>query len=329
MFCDQCGFALRAQANYCPRCGASRVRTLPEEPLKKAPLLTTPRTPSRSGQSTMVTEALACPTCGQLRVNKVVESDQDEVSAESPRSVRSRMTHTSQLLRVTSSHRPVAGGRFVSPARLARFVVYVLIAGIAMNGVSLLLALQEAELLAGLARQWALTDEVGLANNALRELISGLQFVVFVGTVVLFLRWISRVYQNLPTLGARKLEFTSGWAIGSWFFPILNLWRPFQIVREIWWMSISPGATDATAPHSAPRTPALLTWWWITWLITAFLGQLILKLSLRGKSLSEFLWLTYITVAHDLIKILAAVLVIQIVRQISTAQDLKAQRTLD
>jgi hypothetical protein len=47
-------------------------------------------------------------------------------------------------------------------------------------------------------------------------------------------RLFRRAYRNLPALGAESPRFSSGWAVGAWFVPFLNLVRPKQIMDDIW-----------------------------------------------------------------------------------------------
>jgi hypothetical protein len=85
-------------------------------------------------------------------------------------------------------------------------------------------------------------------------------------TAVIYLVWIFRVYKNLPALGAGPLAATPGWAVGHYFVPILNLFRPYQTMKEIWQLS---------APSDAQRgATALVGWWWTGWIVCLFVGRL-------------------------------------------------------
>jgi hypothetical protein len=57
--------------------------------------------------------------------------------------------------------------------------------------------------------------------------------IVYLIGAVIFLFWFHRAYANLDALGARR-RHGKGWSIGGWFVPILNLFRPKQIVNDIW-----------------------------------------------------------------------------------------------
>lgn len=54
------------------------------------------------------------------------------------------------------------------------------------------------------------------------------EFPVYILTVVFFLIWLNRSYKNLTPLGAQDLAYSSGWAVGYWFIPFVNLVRPFS-----------------------------------------------------------------------------------------------------
>jgi hypothetical protein len=52
-------------------------------------------------------------------------------------------------------------------------------------------------------------------------------------TAVGFLVWFHRAYTNLPALGIEPLPYATGWTIGAWLVPLLNLVRPKQIMDTI------------------------------------------------------------------------------------------------
>jgi heme/copper-type cytochrome/quinol oxidase subunit 2 len=60
-----------------------------------------------------------------------------------------------------------------------------------------------------------------------------IQIVIFIATVVVFLMWLYRAHENLTAFGVPKhqLEYSSGWAVGSFFVPIVSLIIPYRAVR--------------------------------------------------------------------------------------------------
>ena len=59
-------------------------------------------------------------------------------------------------------------------------------------------------------------------------------FLAVLIAAIFFIAWLRRAYANLRALGVESLRFGTGWAVGAWFVPILNLFRPVQIVNDVW-----------------------------------------------------------------------------------------------
>jgi hypothetical protein len=85
----------------------------------------------------------------------------------------------------------------------------------------------------------------------------GLLLLVAAGV---FIAWFFQAYKNLRRLGVQNTRYGNGWAIGSWFVPILSLWRPKQIANDIW--RGSERGTDVNAGWKQVPVPALVHWWW-------------------------------------------------------------------
>ena len=71
---------------------------------------------------------------------------------------------------------------------------------------------------------------------------------------IAFITWMYRAYWNVGVLEPGGRRFDHGWAIGAWFVPFLALWRPKQIINDIW------RAEDTHAGF------AIGTIWWLLWI---------------------------------------------------------------
>lgn len=164
-------------------------------------------------------------------------------------------------------------------------------------------------------------------NRNLQAVVGAVQFVVSLGAAVLFLVWIYRAHRNLPALDASGLKYSPGWAVGGFFIPIMNLWRPYQVTAEIWKASdpnhVDP---DGRAWQKAPVSP-LLNFWWALWIVSGIVGSILLRLALQEpESLEMFQVRSLALAASDAIEILAAVLAILVVWQIDARQEEKNRR---
>lgn len=123
-----------------------------------------------------------------------------------------------------------------------------------------------------------LVPENELTSNDFRHRILGIiNTVAFVFSAVCFLIWFHQAHTNLKALGVVGLTYTSGWAVGCWFVPILNFYRPVQIAQEIWRQSDPAMSRSA---DSAPSSP-LIGMWWVTWMASNVIGYM--RCGFRGE----------------------------------------------
>ena len=87
--------------------------------------------------------------------------------------------------------------------------------------------------------------------------------LLMLGSFVAVGMWIHRAHANLREASDRAYEFSPGWAVGWYFIPIANLFKPFQAMKELWFASHGiDGWRDATAP-------GLLRVWWLAFVASS------------------------------------------------------------
>ncbi|MBV9993069.1 MAG: DUF4328 domain-containing protein [Alphaproteobacteria bacterium] len=160
---------------------------------------------------------------------------------------------------------------YVDPQRLGQLLRWALIALIVADVVLFVSTGLEYQLLARIRDRGAFPGmtEAAQANDARQGVVAIFQVLTFVVAGFLVLRWIWRSNKNLWASGV-AMENTPGWAVGWYFVPFANLWKPYQAMREIWQQSLREEA------HSNGPLP----WWWAFWLATNIAGNLSFRLSL-------------------------------------------------
>ena len=93
-----------------------------------------------------------------------------------------------------------------------------------------------------------------------------IDLLAFIAMGVVFIVWTHRVYRNLVRLGAPHRHGT-GWAIGSWVTPIVNLWWPKQVLVDMW-----RGSAPAGGPPD--ERSDLLGAWWSVYIASSVVGLL-------------------------------------------------------
>lgn len=87
-----------------------------------------------------------------------------------------------------------------------------------------------------------------------------------------FLFWLGRAYANMNRITQDSADHHYGWAVGSWFIPLLNIYWPLTFIREM----IAKGGTvlryfsrkDLAAQHHIESLDRItLIWWSIWWII--------------------------------------------------------------
>ena len=107
-----------------------------------------------------------------------------------------------------------------------------------------------------------------VAANELREgELALLHIALYIATACVFGRWIYLAHRNLLALDARYLRFGPGWAVGCFFVPIINLWAPYQAMRDLAKASRNPRQWELE------DTPPVIIIWWVLWLIAEFMGK--------------------------------------------------------
>lgn len=212
---------------------------------------------------------------------------------------------------------------------LARFVIGALLLVMIMDVVAVVSGIAEVRLITRVIDGEFVTLEELEANDDRQAVVGTLQLAALVVTIILFLVWIYRSHRNLPALGASGLKYSPNWAVGGWFIPIMNLWRPYQVTAEIWKAS-DPDTSDpeGQAWQTTPVSP-LLKFWWALWIIGGIIGSILLRFAFQEpEDLEAFRTRSITFVVSDGIDILAVILAILVVWYITSRQENKNRRLL-
>ncbi|PTE09573.1 DUF4328 domain-containing protein [Mesorhizobium helmanticense] len=196
------------------------------------------------------------------------------------------------------------------------WVVRLLWIGILVDTIAVLSGLSELWLLSDIESGSYDYDLAAAANrNDLRQGAIGIiQLVLYVAQAVTILAWIRLANKNIRLLGAKDMEFTPGWAIGWYFIPIANLWKPYQAMSEIW--RASSGSPDWKSDETSGSLPG----WWFAWLVANVLGRLSFKLTMNAEELPELKNASIALTAADVAGIVLSLLFLEVVKEIYRRQ---------
>lgn len=187
-------------------------------------------------------------------------------------------------------------------AARARWAVALLGGGAALDAVAIVAGLSRLGFLGGAAAQAAGDD--ALLRLALAQL------AVFCLAALAWFAWLHAAYSNLRAMGSGTTRYKPAMAIVYWLAPVVDLFAPHQIVKELWLRSATGNADEKLPPSRAPR---LVTAWWLLVLAGSYLGGMWIR---AESPLAP----TALSLAFDAVAAAAAILAILVVRRITDLQ---------
>ena len=174
-------------------------------------------------------------------------------------------------------------------------------------------------------------DEFSMTEEELTFLIAYaglgvLQLLTLIVTAIFFCIWNYRVYKNVLALGVSRLQHSPGWAAGAWFVPILNWFRPYQIMQETWKGSEPSNLRKEGEMYHRPVGSSLVGWWWAAWIIGGLVNQVAFRAEMHAEGDLEVLQISAIaSMIGAVITIACGVMAISIVRSITANQEERHQ----
>ena len=152
------------------------------------------------------------------------------------------------------------------------------------------------------------------ASDTFIIVVNVAHIIIVILSIVFFIMWFRRAYYNLHTLPWHNARYTEGWAAGSWFVPIINLWWPYQIMMDIW-----KGTQNALRERlGEPRSAAIVGWWWALHLITSFYINISTRLGWDAdQDIDSLLTFTKVDFIGEILSIPAIIVTIMLIQRTS------------
>jgi len=228
-------------------------------------------------------------------------------------------THREQAAVSVTQEKP----RFEPINRRTQVLLTLLVISMILAVVAIFSDLAQADLVSRVIRGEHVTELEAMINDSRQAAIGFGQAVLAIAVLVALLVWVYRANKNLRSLRAAGLVFTPGWAVGWFFVPFMSLFRPYQVVSEIWRASHPEvDENDGTAWKAVGASP-VVGCWWAVFLISGVLGFGTAQMGLSAATPRELLDLTYALVVSDGMVVVYSLITILMVRRISQFQEAK------
>jgi hypothetical protein len=189
---------------------------------------------------------------------------------------------------------------------------------VAISVVACVFDILEVQLMDRIVTGEGITEAEATANDNRQAIMGVIQFAAYIAGATVFIRWLHAAYRNADVVAPGVRRYGHGWAIGSWFVPFLNLWRPKQIVNDVW----RAGGYDR--PDSEPG--GLLVAWWTAFILSGWAANIALRGVFDDQTPQDLRDSSIALAVSDGIDIFGAILAILVVRAATDRLDGRAAR---
>jgi len=202
-------------------------------------------------------------------------------------------------------------------AKIAIVFIYIVLG---FEILSLLSGYFQYNLLQEVSSGGIMTPEAATANDTRERIVGILYLIAYIASAVTFIQWFRRAYSNLH-LRVDNLSHPEGWAAGSWFVPIINLYRPFHIMKELQIDTCYVLAQKGVSKDENDSTQ-YIGWWWSLWILNNFIGQFVFRYSLNAESIAELTTSTVASMVGNLVGIPLALLTVKVIKDYAKLEPL-------
>jgi hypothetical protein len=169
----------------------------------------------------------------------------------------------------------------------------------------------------------AVDPETQWAYNRTRNILYVARLVPLIAVTAFFIVWLHRQRINVRAFGCRGFRFTRIWTVIGFLIPVVNSYRPYQVVSEVWRAS-DPRSMEPSSEWKRLPLHRLVPSWWGALLVAAGLEILAMFLAFgAGESFSHLATARGIAAVACLTTAAASVLAFLLVSQLERMQQTK------
>lgn len=162
------------------------------------------------------------------------------------------------------------------------------------------------------------TEEQASMNDLRQTVVALIQAGIYLASMITFLNWFRRAYGNLHRMNF-NLDHNESMAVWSFFIPIISLYRPYQIAKEIA-TSTRRKLSELSLDSSSLDNLSVIGVWWAFFLITNYIGQFAFKSILKEETLEQVITSNQIYLMSDLADIPAALVTLLMIKKIAEGE---------
>lgn len=148
-----------------------------------------------------------------------------------------------------------------------------------------------------------------------------ISFILTLICAIFFIMWFRRAYYNLSQL-VLNVSYSDGWAAGVWFVPIVNLFRPYQMMKELYEKTESLFIKRNIKFESDFKSNSVLIWW-IFWIASYITENIIYRLeNSKNYSIEDLLNIPIFDTIENILVIISAIFAIKVIKNYALSEPL-------
>jgi len=160
------------------------------------------------------------------------------------------------------------------------------------------------------------TEEEASLSDVRQAALGIITLALTIASVVTFLNWFRRAYGNMERAGVKNLSHEEKHVVYSFMIPIVSLYRPFQIAKEI--NEKTQRRIQQLRPdYEINSSSWLIIIWWTFYLITNVIGQIVFRTALKADTVEQMITGSQVSIISDLLTIPAAIATYYLIRDIA------------
>ena len=189
-----------------------------------------------------------------------------------------------------------------------------------LDVVSFISSYYQYTLLQAIANGHNFPIETLTANDTRERYIALAYLAAFIISAITFAEWFRRAYYNLHQK-VSHLSHNEAWAAGSWVVPIINVYRPYQIMKELY-RETKEYLTHHGIEINQSLSTKYLGYWWALWITNGVIGNGLFRISIKAKTLDEITSLTIGYMISYIIGIALAFITLKVIRDYAKIEPL-------
>jgi hypothetical protein len=212
---------------------------------------------------------------------------------------------------------------YISTRFTARLLTILLLITAAVSGLSAGFEISQLHVLSGIGDYADVDEETRWTYTFIRNTLLVSRLLLYGSIGIAFITWLHRCRINVRAFGCRRFRYSRIWAIIGFIIPIVNFFRPYQVVSEVWRASDPRSVETPVAWINMPVSRFVLAWWVV--LLTSAILEILAAglLTSAGVTVNDLLAARSIGVLVGITSASSAILAYLVISGIEESQQEK------